>query len=376
MYYKVCDQCYEAVFVAGNANSHSFATEYSFDKANHWFACSKCSATKEKAAHTTDDSGVCTVCKQQITPSKGVVYEISADGTYASVIDYTASATKVTIAEEYEGVPVTQIADSAFQGKAITSILIPDSVTSIGSSAFSGCSSLTSIVIPDGVTSIGDRAFSGCSSLTSITIPDSVTSIGAFAFNYCRSLTSITIPDSVTRIGVDAFYGCSQLIEKVDGVSYVANVVIDFDNSVTSVEIREGTTIIGDSAFYGCSKLRSITIPDSVTSIGYNAFYNCTSLTSITIPDSVTSIGYSAFSGCTSLTSITIPDSVTSIGSSAFSGCKSLESITLPFVGATKNGATNTHFGYIFGNNGYVPSSLKTVVITGGTSIGGSAFSG
>ncbi len=88
---------------------------------------------------------------------------------------------------------------------------IPNSVTSIGGSAFSGCSSLTSVTIPNSVTSIGRGAFNGCSSLTSVTIPNSVTSIGEWAFQDCRSLTSVTIPNGVTSIGYDAFEGCSGL---------------------------------------------------------------------------------------------------------------------------------------------------------------------
>ena len=115
--------------------------------------------------------------------------------------------------------------------------------------------------IEESCTSIGGSAFNGCSSLTNITIPDSVINIGNYAFRYCTSLTSITIPDSVTSIGDNAFESCSSLTE------------ITIPNSVTN---------IGGSAFNGCSSLTSVTIPSSVTSIGFDTFYGCTSLTSVT----------------------------------------------------------------------------------------------
>ena len=203
------------------------------------------------------------------------------------------------------GEDVTDYAFSYCRG--LTSITIPDSVTSIGRSAFLGCRGLTSITIPDSVTSIGRSAFEGCSGLTYVRIPDGVTSIGDYAFLNCSGLTSVTIPDSVTSIGNSAFSGCSGL---------------------TYVRIPDGVTSIGDSAFRGCTRLSSVTIPDSVTSIGDWAFQGCSRLTSITIPDSVTSIGDSAFRGCTSLTAVTISASVTNIGSYAFFSCSRLTSVT------------------------------------------------
>ncbi len=180
---------------------------------------------------------------------------------------------------------------------------IPNSVTSMGYLAFGGCRSLTSITIPDSVTSINDAVFESCSSLTSVTIPDSVTSIGDWAFSYCPKLTRITIPDSVTSIGDGAFYDCT---------------------SLTSITIGNGVTSIGDYAFSGCSSLTSISIPNGVTRIGEDAFFYCSSLISITIPDSVTIIDWYAFNGCSSLTNITIPDNVTSIGDYAFDNCEKL----------------------------------------------------
>ena len=219
------------------------------------------------------------------------------------------------------------ICDSAFHYCIpLSSIVIPDSVTSIGDSAFQGCSSLSSIAIPDSVTSIGDSAFLGCSSLASIVIPDSVTSIGDSAFGLCSSLSSIGIPNSVTSIGDSAFCGCSSLYSVAipDSVTSIGDIAFSSCSSLASIGIPDSVTSIGKSAFGGCSSLSSIVIPDSVTSIGDSAFGFCSSLSSFGIPDSVTSIGDRAFYRCSSLSSIAIPNSVTSIGYYAFNGCESL----------------------------------------------------
>ena len=146
--------------------------------------------------------------------------------------------------------------------------------------AFFKCSSLTSIVISNSVVSIGDNAFKGCNSLSNVVIPNSVTTIEAGAFWDCSSLTSIVIPNSVVSIGGSAFSGCS---------------------SLTSTLIPNSVVSIGGSAFSGCSSLTSTLIPNSVVSIGDSAFEDCRFLLIIDIPDSVTSIGNSAFSGCNNL---------------------------------------------------------------------------
>ena len=255
------------------------------------------------------------------------------------------------------------VCDRAFSGcSGLTSIHIPDGVTSIGKSAFSGCSGLTSIHIPDGVTSIGKSAFSGCRGLTSIHIPDGVTSIGYRAFEKCSGLTSIHIPDGVTSIGDSAFDGCSGLTSihlgsrvKEMGANPFGGVICNIENhspyfevedqvlytkgkkqliaflsSADHFEIPDGVTSIGNRAFFGCSGLTNIHIPDGVTSIGDCAFFGCSGLTNIHIPDGVTSIGAGAFYECSGLTSIHIPDGVTSIGAGAFSWCSGLKSIFIP----------------------------------------------
>ena len=236
----------------------------------------------------------------------------------------------------------------------LTSISIPSSVTKVFTTAFSGCTGLTSIsvdaansaydsrdncnaiirtennaliagcantVIPSSVTSIGSYAFSDISGLTSLSIPTSVKKIGNSAFSGCTGLTSISIPYSVTSIGESTFSDCTRL---------------------SSISIPSSVTSIGGAAFSGCSSLTSITIPSSVTAIEYYVFLGCTGLTSISIPPSVTSIGSGAFSDCTGLNSISIPSSVTSIGSYAFDGCSSnliiySESTTPPATSSIEN---------------------------------------
>ena len=176
-------------------------------------------------------------------------------------------------------------------------------------SAFSMCNFLTSIIVPNSVTSIGEGAFSGCILLLKIIIPNSVTSIGDLAFMDSNALSHIVISNSVTSIGDGTFYGC---------------------NSLTNIVIPDSVTSIGDIAFSGCRSLSNIVIPDSVTSIGDYVFEGCTSLSNIVIPNNVTSIGSNAFKNCSSLSNIVIPDSVTSIGNGVFSGCLSLKYISIP----------------------------------------------
>ncbi len=196
---------------------------------------------------------------------------------------------------------VTSIGSSAFyRCTGLTSIEIPNSVTSIGTYAFSTCTGLTSVTIGNSVTSIGSSAFSYCSGLTSIEIPNSVTSIGDDAFYECTGLTSITIPNSVTSIGYNAFDETSWYDNQPDGLVYAGKVAYKYKGTMpdnTSIKIKEGTLEIVDLTFKDCSGLTSITIPNSVTSIGDLAFYRCTGLTSVSIKkEAPLPIGESTFS--------------------------------------------------------------------------------
>ena len=165
---------------------------------------------------------------------------------------------------------------------------------------------LNTIVIPNSVTSIGTNAFSFCRGLTKVSIPNSVKTIGNWAFYRCTGLTTVTIGNSVTSIGNRAFYSCTSLTE------------VSIPNSVKTIEFR---------AFEGCTGLKTVTIGNSVTTIGESAFYSCTSLTEVSIPNSVTSIGSSVFEDCSGLKTVTIGNSVTTIGDGTFNGCTSLKTV-------------------------------------------------
>ena len=345
--YDTCSRCDYTTYVEipASHNPKSAVTENKVDsKCNEEGAyqsvvyCNDCNKELSRTNHVIPQShkmsgGICTLCGGQES-SSGLTFTLNSDGKSYTLTDIGSCTSKNIVIGVYNNLSVTSLGSYAFYGcSSLLSITIPESVTSIGERAFCDCSSLTGITIPESVTSIGSYAFYGCSSLASVTFGENsqLTTIGSSAFSGCLSLTSITIPESVTSIGNHAFNGCSSLesVTIPESVTSIGSSAFYNCKGLTSITIPDSVTSIGNYAFYGCSCLGSITIPDGVTSIGSYAFYGCTSLTSITIPDGVTSIGDRAFSGCSSLTSITIPESVTSIGGCAFSDCSSLCSITI-----------------------------------------------
>lgn len=263
---------------------------------------------------------------------------------------------------------ITTIGSSLFQGRdKITSVELSDSVKSIENNAFYNCSGLTNIAIPSGIISIGENAFYGCDSIRTATMP-------TLALEYIgkSKLQSIVINGGVS-IGDREFYGCSNL---------------------TSIALNSVTTI-GEQAFYNCNNLSRINIPSIVTSIGSNSFYGCSNLigvyitdieswcaiefanaqanpvtfahklyyyneliTNLEIPDSVKIIGAYAFNGCSGLTSIKLPSNLTNVGIGAFSGCENITTATMP---TTAISAINK-------------SKLQSVIINGGSTINGGAF--
>ena len=235
------------------------------------------------------------------------LYAEYVEGTDGLVIDndivigYEGSKTDVVIPKEYKRRDITKIGFYAFANcESLTSVTIPQGVTTIYDSAFGNCRSLIEVTVPQSVTAINDGAFANCKSLMKVTIPDGVTEICSETFKDCMSLTSVTIPSSVTRISSYAFSGCINLI---------------------SVTMGDNVASIDRYAFDYCISLANITIPKSVKTIEKGAFFYCRNLTDITIGEGVEKIYSDAFYGCSGLMSLTVLGTVLTIEDKAFDNC-------------------------------------------------------
>jgi len=239
---------------------------------------------------------------------------ISEDEKTCMVKDYgaipKATTGEIIIPSVVNGYTVKEIGEYAFENcQSITSVTIPEGMTTIGWCAFTGCTSLMTIDIPSTVNEIAGLAFYNSTSLVNVSLPEGLQVLADHAFCNAESIESITVPSTVQAIGLGVFKGCKNL---------------------KSVRIQEGVSSIGESSFKDCTNLISISIPNTVTSIGSEAFENCSKLEEIVLPGMITTIGYMTFYGCSSLESIKIPDKVTTIDHSCFANCESLQAVDLP----------------------------------------------
>ncbi|MBQ7828566.1 MAG: leucine-rich repeat domain-containing protein [Clostridia bacterium] len=239
--------------------------------------------------------------------------------------------------------PVTEIAESAFQNcRYFKSIILPDSITKIGTAAFKDCS-MESITLPANLTTIGDEAFSGCRNLKNIVLPEGIISIGSDAFEMCTMLEDITFPDSLKVIGDYAFLSCNRFRNVVFpkdleslGLKPVSGQLIQ------RVVLPDCITELPDNYFSSCPNLRSVEFTDELTKIGNNVFKG-TMLESFTIPHLITEVHDYMFEGCEYLTTVVLHDGITRIGEGAFNHCYSLKDLYIP-ASVTEIG--NIPFGY------------------------------
>lgn len=340
--------------------------------------------------------------KKEVNPNSATALrkvwsvEDNPDGTL-TIKGYKGSDTKIVIPETIGAKVVTCIKNEAFLKNSktrsdlkITEIIIPNSVTQIGESAFAFssiesitlptnlcvisemmfqcCSQLRNIVIPQGVTKIerdafmncfmlenivlcvglidiGSGSFANCSNLQTIGIPSSVKSIGNDAFRGCKKITNLIVPKSVKKIEERAFDQCDNLVSITipdcqfsnegdiwGSCPKLENIIIEPDSKFFAIK---------DGALYNKNLSKLIKLPaglmrenfivaDGVTEIAPGAFKCCTTLKSVVLPNSVIEIGHQAFSDCIALYDIILPKSVTKIGYGAFEGCKDLQSIMIP----------------------------------------------
>ena len=251
--------------------------------------------------------------------NNGITYRIDENGATITAAEATLTEANIPSVVEFEGnqYPVIKINDRVFSDNInLTSVKIDNGLVEICRLAFNGCQNLESVMLPESLTTLGSEAFSSCKSLRAVKIPSGVASIPESCFYGCSSLESVTIPEGVTAIGDYAFGSCS-----------LSNALI----------LPESLEKIGDCAFYHNGTLRSVNIPAKVKKIEERAFSLC-GLTGLVIPEGVHTIGSDAFYK-NSLENLTLPSTVTSIGGGAFGENNNLKSIicnaaTPPTLGA------------------------------------------
>lgn len=298
---------------------------------------------------------------KQVIDVDGINYKIDSNNNASVIKGGYSGVITIPNSISYNGntYPVTAIL-SAFDGcSSLTSVTIPNSVTSINRWP-SGCYNLTSVTIPNSVTSIGDHAFMDCTGLTSVSIPNSVTSIGYMAFWFCNSLSNLTLSENLTTIGASSFIACNGLksliiptsvlkignraFTECEGLESIKvesqNIKYDSRNDCNAIIethsnrlilgckntlIPQDVTTIGDGAFAGCVGIETLDIPQSVTSIENGAFWNCKGLKNFIVGNNVELIDRGAFQECINLSSIVVPSTINQIGWWAFYQCSALK---------------------------------------------------
>ena len=329
--------------------------------------CTVCDGTEKKdyvapVGHGDMENGNCVDCGAQLS-TEGLVYELSANGAFATVNAYMGTSNRILLADTYQGAPVVAIGDFAFANcTQLTEIVTLNGITSIGEGAFMSCTALTSIQISASVMHIGTRAFYGCTALTEIavdanntvyksldghlytkqgetllqyavgntsgqyTLPDGVKTVAEYAVAGATYLQFICL-SGATQLDAHALEGCTALWEVAftqNGLTKIANSAFANCTVLEKIQLPDTVTELGAWVFSDCKGLKELVLPDGLTKIGEYAFFHCDGLKCVTLGERVTKIGAYAFGWCRKLAEIRIPASVTDMGANAFAWCTAL----------------------------------------------------
>ena len=336
------------------------------------------------------------------SPASDFTYEIREG--QVTITGYTGSDEHVVIPSEIEGLPVKAIGDTfeehgnfsygigyAFNSnKTLKSVVIPDTVESLGVMSFASCEALETVqfsanlrvidqdaffycralkevILPDSLQELRKGAFLACYALEKVRLPANIEKINDATFFSCRNLSDITLPSSVREIGENAFHSCNKLPSvDLSNIQTLKAGAFAGCFQLENVAIPEDWEVLKDNVFSACTSFTEIQLPKNLKKIGARAFNGCTNLTEIIIPESVTTIGDEAFRGCNGLTQMTLPDGMSELGKGVFRKCINLTNIVLP-AGITE-----------LKESSFLDcTQLKNVLIKGQiTTIGGGAFSG
>lgn len=426
-----CSICGHVKEVVKPVLEHSYSSGWTSDLSGHWHQCIdtgyenlksgfvehnlvdtyygqkynevKCS---ECGLEMIVDHEGCRVYPNPDSDDNGLLYYLMANNEYCVAGDDRVIGDSVSIPASHNGLPVTRIMASGFEGSPVRSVAISSGISQIGHAAFCNCHQLVSIVVPDSVTYIGSYAFAS-SGIESIAIPALVTSLEPGVFSHCYGLTSMYIHEGITEISTESFMGCpniqeitvnsnNQYFSSENGVLYnkdktelifcplsISGEFVLPDNlstvneqtfeqcfEITGFAVSENNQYFSseNGVLYNKNKTKLIAvpksktgeviIPDTVREVVSSAFVNCLNITAVTIPYGMEEVCDRAFMGCSSLASVTIPETVRRIGSCAFSGCISLTSIEIP------NGVTRLDSNVFDGaaiTDVYLPATINSI---------------
>ena len=265
---------------------------------------------------------------------EGLEYEDLGDGT-AQLYSAASATGEVTIpATVYDtdgnAYTVVALRKSSFRDAQVSRVNLPETLRSIGSSAFAH-SSVKYIKFNEGLETIDRNAFYDCKNLDNVVLPSTLKELGEMAFIYCESLMKIAIPEGITTLGMATFKECTRL-ETVELPSTLTNFeeqAFSTCYSLESMVVPEGTTVIPESFCYQCTQLSDLQLPSTVEEIRNGAFALCYGLEHLNLPNSVTTLLNGAFANCYNLQEVVVPSSVRTMGSDIFYQNASVKTITL-----------------------------------------------